>query len=388
MALLLQRAVSAVRPHLLRHVEAGSDTVAYFQRVCGVPRATRETTEQDERDRDSNAPKRGYLLLHVVFTLGAALGNELFYILALPLLFWQLDDTVGRETILLWSGVYYVGQALKDVLQLPRPRHGHRGVVRLEAHYEAEYGAPSTHAMCAFSLPWFVAWLGHGRWDLHPDHAWVPWAVAATYCVIMTLSRLYMGVHSPLDIVMGATLGLIHLCISVTWGRQIDLAQLALPWTPLVVPAASVLLSVLYPRPRKWVNSPGDTILILGVATGVCVASWAGLHTAVAPQGATGAWIAPPAPQICLWCAIHPATALVRLAIGYIVLFLTRAVVKAAGFAVLQALLPPSRDPPGRRYAIELPTKWLTYSAIGFNAVYVVPRLLLWCGFPKYSVQA
>lgn len=44
----------------------------------------------------------------------------------------------------------YVGQAMKDVLKLPRPTSP--PVVKLEKRVDAEYGLPSTHAMAATAI--------------------------------------------------------------------------------------------------------------------------------------------------------------------------------------------------------------------------------------------
>lgn len=46
--------------------------------------------------------------------------------------------------------VMYVGQAMKDVLKLPRPPSP--PVVKLEKRVDAEYGLPSTHAMAATAI--------------------------------------------------------------------------------------------------------------------------------------------------------------------------------------------------------------------------------------------
>ena len=94
----------ALRPQLLRWVESGTPTVVAVQRACGVTRS---------------GPTRP--VLHLLMTLGAALGNELFFITFMPFLFWEADASVARRVVLQWGVAYYVGQALKDVLMLPRP---------------------------------------------------------------------------------------------------------------------------------------------------------------------------------------------------------------------------------------------------------------------------
>ena len=40
-------------------------------------------------------------LLHALFTFGAALGNELFFITFLPLLFWEGYEAVGRRVVVM-----------------------------------------------------------------------------------------------------------------------------------------------------------------------------------------------------------------------------------------------------------------------------------------------
>ncbi|CDR18471.1 unnamed protein product [Oncorhynchus mykiss] len=46
--------------------------------------------------------------------------------------------------------VMYIGQALKDVLKLPRPLSP--PVVKLEKRVDAEYGLPSTHVMATTAI--------------------------------------------------------------------------------------------------------------------------------------------------------------------------------------------------------------------------------------------
>ena len=80
-------------PFLERTVVAGAPVLRWVQRVCGV-----------------NSDAGGPLLLHYIFKFGAAMGNELWYILFLPFLFWEYDLYVARNVIYLWCGLYYTGQ--------------------------------------------------------------------------------------------------------------------------------------------------------------------------------------------------------------------------------------------------------------------------------------
>ena len=91
-----------LRAALLPHIEAGFPTVAAFQSACGVV-----------------GGKPTNWLAHGVLTLGAALGNEMMFILFLPFLFWDFDVTVARRLIMVWGFTYYVGQGLKDMCVRP-----------------------------------------------------------------------------------------------------------------------------------------------------------------------------------------------------------------------------------------------------------------------------
>lgn len=55
------------------------------------------------------------------FNVVTNLGNEIFYILFLPVLMWNFNDTLTFLTTMSWAFSMYLGQASKDLLQMPRP---------------------------------------------------------------------------------------------------------------------------------------------------------------------------------------------------------------------------------------------------------------------------
>ena len=84
------------------------------------------------------------------FTFLTYLGNEIFYILFLPILTWNFDDKVICLTCVSWAISMYLGQASKEIFKIPRPFTP--PVVKLEKQYVEEFGFPSTHAMAAMSI--------------------------------------------------------------------------------------------------------------------------------------------------------------------------------------------------------------------------------------------
>ena len=92
-----------------------------------------------------------YHFLYYLFSFGASLGNEVFYIMFFTFANWNFDSYVLRHCLILWCVIMYIGQAAKDVIRWPRPKCP--PTVRMEQRYELEYGMPSTHAMVGVAIP-------------------------------------------------------------------------------------------------------------------------------------------------------------------------------------------------------------------------------------------
>jgi hypothetical protein len=127
--------IQRVRDFLLARVLESEKTVRDFQALCGV-----------EGTRGAR-----FRPLHYLFLLGASFGDEWFLTVFVPAIYCELcgcatpnlpgyyDIYICRRMTVFFATVYYLGQSLKDLLQLPRPRPSRVQV--LETHYLAEYGA-------------------------------------------------------------------------------------------------------------------------------------------------------------------------------------------------------------------------------------------------------
>lgn len=119
-------------------------------------------------DESSETEKQQYKInnkiLFYLFSFGAALGNEIFYIVFFSFGIWNFDGNVFRKVTMIWCAIMYLGQAAKDIICWPRPRCP--PVVRLEERYELEYGMPSTHAMVGVAIPFGVLCFSYGRFEV------------------------------------------------------------------------------------------------------------------------------------------------------------------------------------------------------------------------------
>lgn len=102
--------------------------------------------------------------LFYLFTFGTELGNEMFFIVFFPFLFWNIDALVSRRLIVVWAWNLFVGQSTKDMIRWSRPASP--PVVKVEVFYNSEYSMPSTHAMTGTAIPFCLFMLTYGRWEV------------------------------------------------------------------------------------------------------------------------------------------------------------------------------------------------------------------------------
>ena len=134
----------------------------------------------------------------------SALGSEPFFLLLLPLVYWNINRRVGARLGVLLLASVMLNDLLKVAFALPRPFWS-AGIRQLAPSPETSFGFPSGHSQSTAALWTFVA-LQTKRPQL-----WVPLALVLLACV--ALSRLYLGAHYPLDLVGGALFGYALLWI-------------------------------------------------------------------------------------------------------------------------------------------------------------------------------
>lgn len=306
--------------------------------------------------------------LFYLFTFGTELGNEMFYLTFFPFVMWNIDAFVGRRIIMLWAWVMYLGQCTKDLLGWSRPASP--PVVKVEMFYNSEYSMPSTHAMSGTAIPFALFYMTHGRWE-YPFA--VGFSVALSWCVLVCVSRIYMGMHSVLDVLAGVLYSSLILLVSLPALDPIDGLVLHSAWAPLLVLGLPFVLALLCFRLDAWSTSRGDTAQILASGAGITLASHVNVQLGFSrdPLSATLAL-----PNVTGWLLL---TVLLRMLIGVAVLVLTRTVMKTLTLASLCRIFRSSAGGDVRRarqhMQVELPYRYIVYSTVGFNVLFLVPLL-------------
>ncbi|XP_044024423.1 sphingosine-1-phosphate phosphatase 1-like [Siniperca chuatsi] len=307
--------------------------------------------------------------LFYLFTFGTELGNEMFFIIFFPFLFWNIDALVSRRLIVVWAWNLFVGQSTKDMVRWSRPASP--PVVKVEVFYNSEYSMPSTHAMTGTAIPFCVFMLTYGRWQ-YPFL--FGFCVALSWSVLVCVSRVYMGMHSILEVITGFLYSLLILAFFQPILDKIDSFYMMDHYAPLVIIVSHVSLGLVAFSLDSWSTSRGDTAQALGTGVGAALATHVNYQL--------GLLLDPPLSSLPL--TLPPISislvvlSLLRFAIGVVVLLVTRMVMKAVTVPFLCRLfgLPSDDVRQARQHMkVELPYRYIVYSVVGFSCVCVVPLL-------------
>jgi membrane-associated phospholipid phosphatase len=245
--------------------------------------------------------------LDLPFTLVTRLGDEAFFLLFLPFVYWCLDRRLGSRLTVLVLVSAYVNVMAKALAGQPRPFELSPGIALIS---EATNGGfPSGHTQNSV-----VLW---GYLGLQVRRRWL-WIVIAVLLVLIPLSRVYLGVHFPTDLLGGYLIGgaLLALARVLVPRLQPWLADLSLSWQLALAIVFPLLLALLFATEEgimasatlmgmsvgfvlepKWVGfcpSRAWRERVLGYVLGVSVlaAIWLGLRLASALIGSTSAlWL-------------------------------------------------------------------------------------------------
>jgi len=187
------------------------------------------------------------------FSLMSWLGLSYFYVLFFPLLYWSISKRWGIMAAFALLIADYVGMFIKWTFKLPRPPSP--PVNRLWS--ETSPGFVSTHASTSLAF-WGTLAVLVRRW----------WMTTLALFIILAigLSRMYLGVHFPADVVGGWLVGLFAMWL-VLWGIP-RLTPLVQKWSAGRQVGGVLLLMVvlLLVTPGNWEGLRPDEAFVRDVA--------------------------------------------------------------------------------------------------------------------------
>lgn len=341
-----------------------------------------ETTTKDDLGLSINNKFWYYL-----FVLGTELGDEIFYATFIPFWFWNIDGAVGRRVVLVWTVVMYIGQGFKDIIRWPRPGYP---VKKLQQKWAIEYGMPSTHAMVGVCMPFSVLLYTMDRY-IYPVHWGI--LIAVSWCTLICVSRVYLGMHSVLDIAAGLLLASFLLFILIPAVDRLDGFLLTWECAPVLVITLSILVIVFHPNADKWTPTRGDTTMIVSVCAGILTGSWTNYRLGNMTADDRGP------PYRIIWPSVEMlGCTILRTTLGFCGVLATRAIGKSVSYAFICALLGKDKNElrnsedsldNKNKVTVELCYKYFTYAMVGFNTTFVFPNVfsLLSINRPTYYTE-
>jgi len=139
-----------------------------------------------------------------LFKIISVLGSVQFYLVLIPLVYWCFDRRTGGRIGVLFLLSAYVSISLKYLFATPRPFEVAPGRVRHLVETRT-FGFPSAHAMGSATVWGYLA--AHlGRWL---------WVAGIGLPLLIGVSRMYLGVHSPADVLGGWAIGAGLVAVAV-----------------------------------------------------------------------------------------------------------------------------------------------------------------------------
>lgn len=202
-------------------------------------------------------------LLDAFFCFVTNLHHENFYIVVVPLILWLYDKRFGRYLMTVFALGFWANNLLKDSFDTARPPEGEVRKVCAETGTGPAF--PSGHAQNPLMFWGALALQLNKRW----------FTIAAIVVVFLIgYSRLYLGLHWPLDVLGGWAIGLVmlygfHATQSVWVGTKHSLGQ------RLLLALGLPLVTLLIHHTGAW-DAPGELAGDSWVLTGAYIGFWVG----------------------------------------------------------------------------------------------------------------
>ena len=195
-------------------------------------------------------------LLDLPFKIITFMGNEGFFILFLPFIYWCVDRRTGVRLSILFLFSAYINSAAKVFAGQPRPFQYDSRVKQIVS--AGGGGFPSGHTQGTLVFWGYLASSFKGL---------LLWVVAGVLMILIPLSRLYLGVHFPTDLLGGYLIGAILLLLYLWLEPRIEtwLVRKGIIWqiyAALVVPC---LMIFFCPGETKYGIGSAATLMGMGM---------------------------------------------------------------------------------------------------------------------------
>ena len=168
------------------------------------------------------------------------LGSGEFFLMLIPALYWSIDSRIGIRVgmVFLISGAFI--EIMKIAFHHPRP-YWFSTLVRAYSS-EVSFGAPSGHTQLSVGLYGMLAYCLKKWWG---------WLAAVILVLLIGVSRLYLAVHFPHDVILGLVFGAIVLGLTIVlWDPVVN-------WLKHMTTTRQILVALAFSLFLIALNLPG-----------------------------------------------------------------------------------------------------------------------------------
>ena len=263
------------------------------------------------------------MFIHHVF-------NSAFYVVLIGIFYWGIDTKIGFKlgTTMIFSTS--VNIAIKNFFAVPRPYIFDSSVATTAT--ETSYSFPSGHSQGAATF--FPLFAGLQRsWK-----KWLKVLVGVCIPIIVALSRMYLGVHYPTDVIVGLALGFLISCgVLLFWDNlAIYVKPLRKSLKILIVALICFVLNTFYMEDTSY------SALLFGFVVG---------HILITEKNSFSAKSGSTLQKV------------LRILLGFVII--------AAIYLGLKFIFP------GKESDLYQLFRFLRYCLVGFSATYLVPKFFV-----------
>jgi membrane-associated phospholipid phosphatase len=139
-----------------------------------------------------------------LFTGFTLVGEETFFMIFAVLVYWCLNKKLGYRMGLSYLTGVFVNTAIKELLRVPRPI-GEPGIRSLRVETAYGYSFPSGHSENATIIIMQLMRYFKKLWMT---------VLGIIVILMVALSRIYLGVHRPIDVLAGIAIGIVWVIVS------------------------------------------------------------------------------------------------------------------------------------------------------------------------------
>lgn len=196
--------------------------------------------------------------VETTFEYLSKVGDGPALVVLVLIVYWCIDKRAGQFAAVAFGACNFASQLLKNIVCVYRPWIRSSSIIPAAGSIEgaAGYSFPSGHTTGTGSSLGSFAWLARKK------HPWIT-VICVLFILIMMFSRMFLGVHTPQDVLVGLALAIIAIALTNAFFKWIDRCDAEKPGhskdiivmvVVVAVSAASVAFVDLKAYPMDYVN--------------------------------------------------------------------------------------------------------------------------------------